>query len=40
MAEAHAKFAEDGTLRDEATLTHVRELLERLVRWTDRLRSR
>ena len=40
VAEAHAKFAEDGTLRDEATRKHVRELLERLVRWTDRLRSR
>ena len=38
VAEAHEKFAPDGTLRDEATREHVRELLQRLVRWTERLR--
>ena len=40
VAEAHQKFGEDGTLRDEATQKHVRELLERLVRWTERLRPK
>ena len=40
VAEAHEKFAPDGTLRDEATREHVRELLQRLVRWTERLRPR
>jgi len=39
VAEAHQKFAEDGTLRDEATQKHVRVLLERLIRWTERLRT-
>jgi len=40
VAHAHQKFGEDGTLRDEATQKHVRELLVRLARWTERLRSR
>src|SRR5881398_1842299 len=40
VAEAHEKFAPDGTLRDEATREHVRELVQRLVRWTERLRPR
>src|SRR5437773_11350936 len=38
VAEAHEKFAPDGTLRDEATREHVRELVQRVVRWTERLR--
>ena len=40
VAEAHEKFGKDGTLQDEATRRHVRELLDRLARWTDRLRPR
>jgi chromate reductase, NAD(P)H dehydrogenase (quinone) len=36
VAEAPQQFAEDGTLRDDSTRKHVRDLLERLVRWTDR----
>jgi chromate reductase len=39
VAEAQRKFAEDGTLGDEATRRFVRDLLERLAWWTDRLRD-
>jgi len=39
VAQAHEKFAPDGSLRDDATREHVRKLLERLVRWTERVRS-
>jgi chromate reductase len=39
VAQAHQKFAEDGTLRDDATRGHVRALLERLVLWTARFRD-
>ena len=39
VAQAHGKFAPDGSLRDDATREHVRKLLERLVRWTERVRS-
>src|SRR3989442_15547453 len=39
VGDAHQKFAENGTLHDDATRQRVRELLERLTGWTDRLRS-
>jgi chromate reductase, NAD(P)H dehydrogenase (quinone) len=39
VAEAPQRFAEDGTLRDDSTRQHVRDLLERLVRWTDRFQA-
>jgi len=38
VAEASRRFAADGTLTDYSTRQHVRELLERLVAWTQRLR--
>ena len=40
VAEAGNRFAADGTLTDEATRKHVRQLLERLVAWTERLGAR
>ena len=40
VAEAGSRFAADGTLTDEATRKHVRQLLERLVAWTERLGAR
>jgi len=39
VAEAPERFGEDGTLRDESTRKHVRDLLERLVRWTNRFQG-
>ena len=40
VAEAGCRFASDGTLTDETTRRVVRELLERLVSWTERLARR
>jgi chromate reductase, NAD(P)H dehydrogenase (quinone) len=40
VAEASRRFAADGTLTDEATRRYVRELLERLGSWTERLGER
>jgi chromate reductase len=40
VAEAGRRFAPDGTLTDENTRRVVRELLERLVSWTERLARR
>ena len=40
VAEATRRFAADGTLTDESTRRFVRELLERLVSWTERLGRR
>src|SRR5438552_11565729 len=39
VAGAPQRFAEDGTLRDDSTRKHVRDLLERLVRWTNRFQD-
>jgi chromate reductase len=39
VAEAQQRFAEDGTLRDDSTRKFVRDLLERLVRWTGRFQA-
>ena len=35
VAEAHKKFAEDGTLSDDQTAKLVRSLLERLLAWVE-----
>jgi chromate reductase len=40
VAEAHERFAPDGTLKDENVRRFVRGLLERLASWTERLRAR
>ena len=39
IGEAHKKFAEDGTLKDERTRESVRALLERLARWAERFQD-
>ncbi len=39
IANAAAKFDAAGTLTDEATRDHIRELLQGLVDWTERLRA-
>src|SRR2546426_4138992 len=39
IPEAQARFAEDGTLRDDATRRHVRDLPERLLVWTNRFQG-
>jgi chromate reductase len=40
VAEAHERFAADGTLTDENIRRYVRALLERLRSWTEHLRAR
>jgi chromate reductase, NAD(P)H dehydrogenase (quinone) len=40
VAEAHERFAADGTLTDENTRRFVGRLLERLRSWTEQLRAR
>jgi chromate reductase len=36
---ANRKFDENGTLRDQETKEHIKELLEALVEWTKKLKS-